>query len=601
MIDVDVSVVTYDSAAHLSRLLSSLRAQTFDRKRLALTFVDNGSRDDTFARLERWRDEHAADFGAVHLQRGTNVGFGAGHNRAAAAASAPFLFVLNPDTALAPDTIARLHAAAIGDDPRVAAWEARQLPYEHPKDYDPVTGETPWCSGACVLLRRAAFDAVGGFDPAYFLYCEDVDLSWRLRAAGWRLRYVPQASLRHDSYGAPGELKPAQLYGSTLGNLYLRTRFGSGRDLLQGLSAYADLLHAPPPLPGARAQLARNLVTYAGNARHFRGGGATFRFYGWDYAARRTGDFYESIAAATLPRRPKVSILVRSIGRLPLLRRALATVAQQTYAPIEVVLVEDGSERARPLLAEFPALDVVYLPLSARVGRSAAGNAALARATGELCNFLDEDDELYADHVEQLVAALVTRGGRVAYASAFEVPSRIEHDTLVAEGDAAVVFAGPLNRVRMMTHNQLPIQTVLFERRLFDEVGGFDESLDAQEDWHLWARYLSHVGSFTFVDKTTSRYRVPLERASSAARHDWLEAERRKVQAMLAGLRLDASFGELHDEVERVRAADGGDDRLEARPLGWWLTNTARVAGKRAYHGVRIAVRDLLFPDRSRR
>lgn len=581
MIDVDVSVVTFDSARHLPRLLASLRAQTFDRKRLALTFVDNGSRDDSVACLERFAAAHGDEFGAVHIQRGDNVGFGAGHNRAASATSAPFLFVLNPDTELAPDTIAQLHAVAAGDDARVAAWEARQLPYEHPKHYDPVTLETGWCSGACVLFRRVAFDAVGGFDPAYFLYCEDVDLSWRLRAAGWRLRYVPRATVRHFTYAAPGEIKPAQLEGSTLGNLLLRTRFGTRRDVAQGLSAFVDLV---AQAKGQRARLAVALARYARKASHFRNGnGATFRFYGWDYAPRRTGDFYESIASETLPRHPKVSILVRSIGRLPLLRRALTTIVHQTYAPIEVVLVEDGSDGARTLASEFPSLDLAYVPLPKRVGRSAAGNAALARATGDYCCFLDEDDELYADHVEQLVAALVTRGGRVAYASAFEVPSRIENDTLVEEGDAAVVFRGPLSHRRMMTNNQLPIQTVLFERALFAEVGGFDESLDAQEDWHLWARYLAHVGSFTFVDKTTSRYRVPLDRAQSETRRQWLEAERQKVQAMVATLRLDASLGASLPEAEDVAAA-------APSPVG-------RLA-RRAYHGVRIAVRDFLFPER---
>jgi glycosyltransferase involved in cell wall biosynthesis len=336
---------------------------------------------------------------------------------------------------------------------------------------------------------------------------------------------------------------------------------------------------------GLRAQLVVNLATFARRYPHFRDrkrNGAAARFYGWDYAPQRSGAFYESIAGEALPRHPKFSIVVRSVGRLPLLRRALATIAQQTYAPIEVVLVEDGSDRGRSLAGEFPTLDVVYVPLPRNVGRSAAGNAALARASGELCNFLDEDDELYADHVEQLVAALVTRGGRVAYASAFELPSRIEDDVIVAEGEPHVVFPGPLSRARMMTHNQLPIQTVLFERSLYAEVGGFDEALGAQEDWHLWARYLSHVGNFTFVDKTTSRYRVPLDAERYQARRDWLEGERRKVQQMLAELRLDASFGELPDEP----------------PRGWWLTETAKEAGRRAYHGVRIAVRDFLFPER---
>ena len=60
----------------------------------------------------------------------------------------------------------------------------RQIPYEHPKAYDPVTLDTPWVSGAATLFRREAFEAVGGFDDAIFMYGEDVDLSWRLRARG---------------------------------------------------------------------------------------------------------------------------------------------------------------------------------------------------------------------------------------------------------------------------------------------------------------------------------------------------------------------------------------------------------------------------------
>lgn len=600
MTDIDLTVVTYDSASVLPRMLASLLRQTFDRKRLVLSFADNGSRDESVAILERWRDEHAAEFGGFHLSRGANDGFGAGQNRAAAAGASPFVFVLNPDTELPDDCIERLHDVAAADGEDVAAWEARQLPYEHPKVYDAVTLEAPWVSGACTLFRRRAFDAVGGFDPAFFLYCEDVDLSWRLRAARWRLRYVPRVTVRHFSYGEPGEIKPAQLAGSTVGNLYLRARFGTTSDVVRGLVAYAEMIAQPPPVAGARGKLVANLGAFARNYAHFHNGGSqrAFAFHRWDYAPHRTGSFYESIAADSFPRRPKVSILVRTIGRLPLLRRALATVANQTYSPVEVVVVEDGSARARHIAAEFPMLDVVYVSLERNVGRAAAGNVALARAGGEYCNFLDEDDELYADHVEQLVGALVTRGaGRVAYATAFEVPSRIEGDALVEEARPTVVFRGPLNRILMATHNQLPIQSVLFERRLFEEVGGFDESLDAQEDWHLWARYLSRVGEFTFVDKTTSRYRVPLDRTEWTARRDWLEAGRRKVEAMLAELRLDASFGELRQEADRLQLADGDDEQLDARPLRWWLGRAARAAGRRAYHATRIAVRDLLFPE----
>ena len=54
-----------------------------------------------------------------------------------------------------------------------------------------------WVSGACFLVRREAWDAVGGFDPAYFMYMEDVDLCWRLDRAGWAVGYEPAAEVRH--------------------------------------------------------------------------------------------------------------------------------------------------------------------------------------------------------------------------------------------------------------------------------------------------------------------------------------------------------------------------------------------------------------------
>ena len=595
-IDVDITIVTFNSERALPRLLASLLEQTFDHKRLALRITDNGSRDGTVAILERWLDEHAARFGGFSFTRAENDGFGAGQNRAAAEGRAPFIFVLNPDVELPESCIERLYASAAGDDDDVAAWEARQLPYEHPKVYDAVTLEVPWFSGACTLIRRDAFRAVGGFDPGFFLYCEDVDLSWRLRAAGWRLRYVPRATVWHYSYATPGEFKPAQFAGSTVGNLYLRARFGTRRDLAQGLVAYAELLSKPPTLPGLRKQLVANLATFAQRYRHFRNGGGhgEFRFYGWDYSYRRTGDFYESVSCDSFARRPKVSILVRTIGRLPLLRRALATIANQTYSPIEVVLVEDGSAHARGIAAEFPALDIVYVPLERNVGRSAAGNVALARATGEYCDFLDEDDELYADHVEQLVGALLRSGRPAAYAAAFEVPSRIESDVVVEEGEPTVVYRGPLNRLQMFRYNQLPIQSVMFARSLFIEHGGFDVELDTLEDWNLWLRYLGASGGFAFVDKTTSRYRVPLDRTVFASRAAKLDADYAVAVEKARSIRFHATIGDLAPEVDDVRRAEAAVRPIpEIRSL---LRLSAALAVHHAYHGFRIMIRDLLFP-----
>ncbi len=105
-----------------------------------------------------------------------------------------FLLV-NPDSLPVGDCITRLLARHDAERPGIV--EARQWPMEHPKEYDPATGETPWASGAFLLIDSAVFGAIGGFDPVYFLYCEDVDLSWRMWLAGSRVLYEPEALCMH--------------------------------------------------------------------------------------------------------------------------------------------------------------------------------------------------------------------------------------------------------------------------------------------------------------------------------------------------------------------------------------------------------------------
>jgi GT2 family glycosyltransferase len=76
--------------------------------------------------------------------------------------------------------------------------EARQFPEEHNKQYDAETLETPWASGACLLICEDIFKKIGGFDPNFFMYLEDVDFSWRARAAGFSVKIAPRAIFGHS-------------------------------------------------------------------------------------------------------------------------------------------------------------------------------------------------------------------------------------------------------------------------------------------------------------------------------------------------------------------------------------------------------------------
>lgn len=144
------------------------------------------------AAVERLRASATA-LGSVDVEFfGENLGHGGGHGRLAAARDGDdAILVLNPDLLLAPTALRRLVDAF---EPGIGAVELRQLPLEHAKEYDPATGRTEWAAGAGLLVSRAAFDAVGGFDHESFpMYGDDVDLSWRLRAAAYGLRVEPRA------------------------------------------------------------------------------------------------------------------------------------------------------------------------------------------------------------------------------------------------------------------------------------------------------------------------------------------------------------------------------------------------------------------------
>ena len=108
------------------------------------------------------------------------MGFGAACNAGAWAGSAGMLLFLNVDTAADAGVFHALDEAAAAR-PQAGGSNAGSF-REMGHHFDPVTLETPWTSGAAFCVRRPVFTAVGGFDEHIFMYCEDIDLSWRIRA-----------------------------------------------------------------------------------------------------------------------------------------------------------------------------------------------------------------------------------------------------------------------------------------------------------------------------------------------------------------------------------------------------------------------------------
>jgi N-acetylglucosaminyl-diphospho-decaprenol L-rhamnosyltransferase len=219
-----VVTVTYSPGDTLETFLDSVVKAT--NRPLRVLLADNGSTDGAPERALR-RD------GVRLLRIGENVGYGSAANRGVVewGPEVGWVVVANPDIEWHPGSLDELLAAA-ARWPRAAALgplirqpdgavypSARLLPAlgrgighavlgpvwpDNPwsmayQQSSAVLGErtAEWLSGSCLLLRRVAFESVGGFDPRYFMYFEDVDLGDRLGRAGWLNVYVPTAEVTH--------------------------------------------------------------------------------------------------------------------------------------------------------------------------------------------------------------------------------------------------------------------------------------------------------------------------------------------------------------------------------------------------------------------
>jgi N-acetylglucosaminyl-diphospho-decaprenol L-rhamnosyltransferase len=220
---VSVVVVSYETRDDLAACLRSLAAE--GGPGLETTVVDNASGDGS-------ADLVARDFPAVRLVRNArNDGFGAACNRGASGTAAPYLLFLNSDAQVTAGAVAAL-ARVLDQRPDVAIVGPRTLNDDGTAQVSYGRALTPraewrqrrlvrgvarrepwalaiaqerslracapdWVSGACLLIRRRAFDAVSGFDEGFFLYEEDADLCARVRAQGGLVRFEPAATVVH--------------------------------------------------------------------------------------------------------------------------------------------------------------------------------------------------------------------------------------------------------------------------------------------------------------------------------------------------------------------------------------------------------------------
>ena len=269
MVDLSVVIVSWNVRELLRRCLQSVvyspqssvlsRTQDDDQGlRTEIIVVDNASSDGSVEMVR-------AEFPQVRLiANERNLGFTRGNNQGLALSRGRHVLFLNPDTEVVGDALATM-VHYMDDHPDVGAlgpllrypdgsvqssrrrfptlgtalfestllelwwpgnpWARRYRMADWPDD---VEQEVDWVVGACLLARREVLDQVGGFDEGFFMYSEEMDLCRRIKAAGWRVVYLPSAQVIHHEGKSSEQVVPARhIHFQTSKVRYFRKYHGS--------------------------------------------------------------------------------------------------------------------------------------------------------------------------------------------------------------------------------------------------------------------------------------------------------------------------------------------------------------------------------------
>jgi len=232
---VSAVIVNYNTRRHVLDCVRSLREEGVTD----IVVADNASEDGSAEAVSN------ADSEVTVVPTGGNLGYGGGANRGSSVARGDLLLVCNADVRVEPGAVKSLVAALEADAHRAVVGplieDLEGSVYPSPREFPSVAdalghgfiglvapgnpftrryrmldseraqvAEADWVSGACFLVRRSAWEALGGFDERYFMFAEDVDLCWRAWKSGWTVAFEPAARVVHIR-GASTELAPYRM------------------------------------------------------------------------------------------------------------------------------------------------------------------------------------------------------------------------------------------------------------------------------------------------------------------------------------------------------------------------------------------------------
>jgi len=250
---------------------------------------------------------------------------------------------------------------------------------------------------------------------------------------------------------------------------------------------------------------------------------------------------------------PFVSVIMPAHQAASTVGAATASVVWQTYRPLELIVVDDGSTDQTAAIAEAHGEPVRVLR-QAQGGVAAARNAGIAAARGELITLCDADDLLFESHVQALVETFLRAGGGIATANSYWLlPGGIHPSKKRYKGG----FPSP-ERQRLAILEQNFVSTMsLFPRALTEQIGPFDEGRSRTEDWDFWLRAIYAGHRVTLQPQPLSLYRWGMQSLSS----DWVRMDA-EVEAIFIGLEDRVELTEQERAYVRRRRAGHGPHQL---------------------------------------
>ncbi len=236
---VTIIVLNYNGKQFLEKCLVSLQNLSFPEKQYQILFVDNASKDGSVPFVRN-------AFPTISiLEHPRNYGFCLGNNLAIQNCTSKYILLLNNDLHVHKDFLKNLFDV-MESDSNIGCCGGDEYYYTDnvlvPKGN---IRQTSWMGAGATIYRKEALEQSGLFDPTYFFYCEDVDISWRLKLKGWKIFQNETAIFYHAGKNRKVKITDKSFFYAWRNRIFLLMKFASLSQMRKSLGFYASLLLKP--------------------------------------------------------------------------------------------------------------------------------------------------------------------------------------------------------------------------------------------------------------------------------------------------------------------------------------------------------------------